>query len=412
MYLKNIYTLSSASIVAQVINLIGVVLLARLYSPDAFGVYASFVATIYIVSVISTMRIEVLLPLSQSNERAVLLRILKIVIAVVCVCFIIAVGAYQKYTNLTIQLLPIILLGLALFSFSINKVVHFYLLSIQKFESIRNLKVLVVLSTLLLQVLLGMFISFNYYSLLAGFCIGFFITTYYYYRKTFYRDASEPLSKAELYSVYKKCKSYIKKEIPTSIFNVMAIELPVILIIYSFDPKLAGAYAIVQRVLAAPITLLSQSISQVFLTQAGRSTNKEQLSLARKLVLFCTCLSLPPVLLTHLYGKEIFTFVFGESWVMAGSISEILIWGVWGQFLFVPLSFTFIIKNKQIINMYLQGGLLFFRCVVLLFPSYLSSESTSLMLFSVGSLIIFLVGLALAFWSLGLDNKNEKRINC
>jgi len=67
-FLRNVAVLSSASVVAQVINVLSMSLISRLYSPSDFGTLALFSSVVGILSTVSGFRYYLVIPLARTDR--------------------------------------------------------------------------------------------------------------------------------------------------------------------------------------------------------------------------------------------------------------------------------------------------------------------------------------------------------
>src|SRR3984957_8395448 len=69
-FISHVLTLITGNGLAQVINVIGTLLLARLFAPDAFGSFALFVTVVSFLAVLGGARYELAIMLPESDLEA------------------------------------------------------------------------------------------------------------------------------------------------------------------------------------------------------------------------------------------------------------------------------------------------------------------------------------------------------
>ena len=69
-FVSHVLTLITGNGVAQVINVVGTLLLARLFTPDAFGSFALFVTVVSFLSVLGGARYELAIMLPEEDAEA------------------------------------------------------------------------------------------------------------------------------------------------------------------------------------------------------------------------------------------------------------------------------------------------------------------------------------------------------
>jgi O-antigen/teichoic acid export membrane protein len=129
--------------------------------------------------------------------------------------------------------------------------------------------------------------------------------------------------------------------------NSLANILPVFLISAYYTETISGNFNFSKIILAAPIALISTSISQVLSQKLSEKHNRSETiwPLVKKIVLLLSAGAAVMILLLTLAGPEIFSWVFGEKWELAGQMSSILIISFGIQFVFVSLYPVFYVFN-------------------------------------------------------------------
>lgn len=134
--------------------------------------------------------------------------------------------------------------------------------------------------------------------------------------------------------------------------NTLSSNLPVIMISAYFSDKITGQFGLSRMVLAIPLALISVSLSQVLLQKVAE--RRQQKKSIKKLVvnMFMVLLSLSIVgtLTIAFFSEPLFTFVFGDQWLMAAQIAEIMIYYFALYFLATSFSVIFIALEEIKLN--------------------------------------------------------------
>ena len=112
---------------------------------------------------------------------------------------------------------------------------------------------------------------------------------------------------------------------PHSIINSASLGLPVIVLTLLYGASEAGQYSITVLALGAPVTLLGQSVYEVFYPRITRAIQHEPDSagaLIAKATAGLFLVSVIPFGTIALFGSWIFPFVFGSEWGRAGAFSQ------------------------------------------------------------------------------------------
>ena len=97
-------------------------------------------------------------------------------------------------------------------------------------------------------------------------------------------------------------------------------------------------------VLALPLALISIALSQVYLQhQAEKIRNKQTIVESfSKVSLILALLSIPLAGILFLFSDELFKFIFGSDWKVAGELTALLAFSYAVKFIVSPLSATLI----------------------------------------------------------------------
>jgi O-antigen/teichoic acid export membrane protein len=141
-----------------------------------------------------------------------------------------------------------------------------------------------------------------------------------------------------------------------------------------FSIKTLGFYSLTQRLLAMPSALIGSSIQQVLFQEASSEKQRtEKINLAffsalKKLAI----ISFPFFLILYFIVEDLFAFVFGQEWRVAGTYAKILIPLFTISFIVSPLTILNQVNKKNKLGMQWQIGLLFLYMSILYISNYFS----------------------------------------
>lgn len=177
------------------------------------------------------------------------------------------------------------------------------------------------------------------------------------------------------------------------LLNTFGRRVPPIMLVAFFGADTAGFFAFGMSILQLPITFIGQAIGQVFVQRASRAKyegNLAQVSLKTFEVLLQV--GTFPILCISLLAPDLFSFVFGERWRMAGIFSQFL--GPWMvlAFTYSPLTRLFSILNKQDVALFFEIGFVMSRIAVLYIGSQLGQDLLTIGLFGGISFLFLFFG--------------------
>lgn len=350
-FFRNVFTLLSGSAVAQGLNYAVFLWLALLYSPEAFGLYAFYTATMALVAEVVNGRYELALMLPKSETRSRLLLALCLLIAgavTLLGSFVVAFIDWQVLTGKALAGSYFFYLPLSFLLLGITQPLSIFLNRLQLYTSLAVAKVLQVLA------LGSISIAFGYmgapaigllWGLLAGQLVqGLFLLI------VFLAKSKKPfqLSWQELREVAVEYSYFPRYSIPSAFLNVASRQSPIYLLGYFFGTAVAGQYSLAFKLLTAPVMLLANSYGQVFYERAVKVYQARP----RVLHLFVMknlknlfLIGVLPLTIILFWGVEITSALLGEKWEAAGRFIQYL--APWALALFIINPLTYILNLLQ-----------------------------------------------------------------
>jgi len=344
-FFKNIATLSLGAGIGQIVPLIFLPLLTRVYGPESFGVLALYVALISVLGVIASGRYEQAIMLPKDEHDALVLCQVAIMISltlagavlivVICAGQTIAVLIGNPAIYPWLYFLPVSIVAAGIIqTFTVwhNRKM--------KFKTTATVRVIQSTSQSLSQLLLGLFTLLG---LIMGQIIGAISASLALLTKINKKDrlALQTISNTKCIRLMREYSRFPKYGAFGAVSNALATQMPIFIITGLFEASITGYFSLTFRVLTIPASLLSTALSQVFYQKVAASYYEQPetiapLVLKTALVLFG--LFSPVILVMTLFGTELFIYFFGHDWKLAGEISEILVFAAGIRFIVSPLS--------------------------------------------------------------------------
>jgi O-antigen/teichoic acid export membrane protein len=330
-------------------------ILTRLYTPMEFGVFGMYAGSVALLLIMSTLKYDVAIIQPKSDSDAEQLFKLSFTTSLVfnSLIFIliyfninyllsILEENYYKYFFYSIPYTVFIMSTNSGLNFIMNRRKYYKQMSINK----------VIQGTCIVTVsLICGFLDNTTYGLLIGFVIGHtivFINLFYRYWNTI-----EKANYSRMLKVASEYKDYPIYALPSGLGNTSASQMPVILLVKAFNSSVSGFYYLVERVLSAPISLLSGSVSSVYRQKAQEDKHiiGNYNEIFKKTFFKLAMIGLPIFVLLGVFGEEMFAFIFGESWRAAGLYAQILSPLFCLKFCVSPIMSSFYISNKLAVDM-------------------------------------------------------------
>lgn len=266
MLLKNTLTLSVGQFISQILLLIFLPVITRLYSPEDFGLLAAFVAAANILSSFFVLKFDQALVLPESDSVAKYL--LNFISKIPLVFFLILIWPFIFFESYLSELFKIkdsfvYLVPVFAMLISYGQIFLAYRNRQEKYLLMSYSRVLLVISTIILQ------IGFIYiYDINNGLIYGLIGGQFIYFIVLGFTDIKELSyfikdSKNKYRAFFIEYKDFPKYTLPSSFLNITSIQLIPIILLFYYGAEVAGLVFIIQKLLGAPFGLLGESLKQV-----------------------------------------------------------------------------------------------------------------------------------------------------
>tara|TARA_B100000035_G_scaffold32733_1_gene24891 strand:- start:22191 stop:23516 length:1326 start_codon:yes stop_codon:yes gene_type:complete len=376
---KNIFTLVSGSSVSQIISILFIPLLSRLYMPADFGLLAIFIALLNLFGSIINGRYEMAIFLPKSDNDAIQISraslwislISSIVIAVIIL--FLGTGFSSQISNIDYSYY-FFWLPISIFFVGIANVYSSFSIRLKNFRSIANASIIRSLSCSALQAILG-FYFLGPVGLILGSVISWFLSSFYLLYKNL--EHFSPLKKPENVRNYlRRYKDMPLYSMPAIFFNRLSINLVNIFLPLVFSLTTIGLYSMTQRLFFLPMSLLGSSIGQA-LTQSA-AEEKNQFGSSKKTfkqsLFLLSALSL--IIFTPLYFSldYIFGQILGNEWLQSATFAKTVYSMFVLQFIGSSLSPILIVFERQSIELTFQAIILFVNIGIIFYVFLFSIE--------------------------------------
>jgi len=314
---KGVLSLLVGNTVSKLILTVGVFFLANYYGVDNYGIYASFLSYISIISVFATLSSENILIMLKDTKAIRNLFSGVFLISILIVFFLVSGTLIIKLinsSNLKLTQSLIILCGvggiLTAWNLTQNALFTKYKLFIQTSTGF-------VIGAFITIISQSFFLYFEVKEtgLIYGSLLGLTISFFYYLKITKSR-----LSAINFQLVKQSIKQHIdivKYGYLSGVINSIANNILPILILTYFTSQETGIYAMANKVLVTPVILLSSSFSIVFFQKSVSLYNfdkRKLLNLTRKIVLSNAGLVLIFLVLINTIGVYFIDFFLNKNW--------------------------------------------------------------------------------------------------
>jgi O-antigen/teichoic acid export membrane protein len=357
----------TGSIVAQLIPIALTPVLTRLYSPEDFGAYGLLFALMVVLSIVATGRYETAAFIPKrikTVESIIYLGLgLATIFSLLLLLFI------QIESNWILSLVKIkdanqlyfVPIGVLIISY--YSVLRVWLNRLEHYKVIRQNTIIQSSAVGFTQIAIGLSKIMISHGLILGDLTGKLLTTVkiliLFYRK------SNRLKIKNVFFVLRRFHTIPKFQMPAALINNAAMYAPSLILPMLFSQTISGFYFLVYRIVMLPISIISNSMLEVFRAECAKNIQKKgQCSKCfEKNCYGLVIVAVPIYLVLLFFGSYIFTHVFGSEWQEAGHYAQILAPLAAIRLVAAPLSYVFILREKHSLNFIFQ--LCFLAIVVL-----------------------------------------------
>ncbi|MBT1450698.1 oligosaccharide flippase family protein [Glaciecola sp. XM2] len=352
-FVKQVSKLASGTALAQIINIVTLPLLTRLYSPSDFGVFAVFLASVAILTSISTLKYENSILDAGNNELAKKCTQLTAASCVLVLVPLIVVMSFLYKYNVNIFGLDFIMLlcvGLAIIATNIFTSLYYWCNRTEKYGYMTKGRIYAAVSAALVSISIGLSPIESVNGLVIGALVGMFCNALYLIIKVNFSIASlAQTSIKDLIYLSISLKRFPIYLVPSTLLDRVASQVHIFVFSNFFGNSVAGAMGVYNRVIGLPVSIIGNAIGDVFKREASELFRKEKscrkLFIKTAITLFI--IGLPITITLFFFAPTIFVFVLGNEWLQAGEIASFLAINFLFAFVVSPLAGLLYLKQNQ-----------------------------------------------------------------
>ncbi|MEM5011280.1 oligosaccharide flippase family protein [Niallia taxi] len=400
-FVKNITTLVSGTALAQGVTFAISPILSRLYDPEAFGFFSIYTSIIMICSVIVALRYEQAIILSKKDEDATgVLFISLFFTSLNTVILFIIIALFKKQIGAILGIAEyanwLWSVPLSVFALGTYQSLNYWSTRKKNFKRLSVSLLYRSIGMSLVQLVGGM-AKLGAGGLIFGQIIGQIIVSMSLWLQIWKDDnkiiKNATLNYEKLRSLAIEFKEFPLFSAPQGLLNSLSKNVPPFFLAFYFGPGVVGQYALALKLLQMPIELIGNSIFQVFYPKVTEAYNnsKNIYNLYRKMLIYLSLFTIIPSVIIILYGTDLFSFILGEEWHVAGEYAKWLVLQLFITFINKPTIAIIRIVRWQRLHLILELISLILSIGVLIIGGIYSSPLTTIMYYSLITVILQLV---------------------
>lgn len=354
----NVSVLAGGTAVGQVVAILAAPVLTRLYTAEDFGHLQIYLSVVVFAIVMAAWRYELAILLPEKDEVAANLLAVAFGIVVVMSLIFSGVASWAQGSSLWpkqaealrpyLWLMPLSICGAGAY-----QALSYWALRQKAYSQVATTKLTQAVSQVGTQLIMGSFFQSGLFGLLLGDVLGR-VNGNLRLVQTAWRNNQRLFRTVHWRDMWRAAVRYRHFPLISSgsaLLNTAGFALPTLMLAGFYSPQVLGWFALVERVMNVPTTLIGQAVSQVYMGEAARLVTSDPEALriqflkALKRLLW---LGVVPCAVIFLAGPTLFAFIFGESWREAGEYARLLAVMHYVGFVAWPLIPTLNILEHQI----------------------------------------------------------------
>lgn len=346
-----VFALMSWTVVSQLISIASMLVLLRIFQPEQFGIFSVFLNAAVTLGIILSARYEFAIGLPESDAEATAIFSLCAVLATLAIPLLWVLLGIFPLTLITTKFAPLepwtaALAVCAAATAWMNAAIYLRLRQ-SGFDSVGRSKVIAAVCLAGGQAVAGLMVSRSIGSLIVPLVLSQAATAGY----LTYTAQSRPVFDLKVSHMAAAARRFVRFPLyvaPGSLLDGLTALIPVAGIAAIYSPAQAGIYALADRTMRVPVTLVGSSMMAVFYQRAASvrhdtyASRRLLLRAWRSMALF----AIPPCLVVLLFGPQLFGLVFGKTWMQSGEVARIMTVSIAIFFVSYPTSNIMVIRER------------------------------------------------------------------
>ncbi|MGO9206734.1 MAG: oligosaccharide flippase family protein [Candidatus Limnocylindrales bacterium] len=319
-----------ATAIGQGAAVVAAPVLARLYDPQAFGLFSLYAAVLSVLVAMASLRFDFAIPIAADPIEAIHLLALSVLLAFVtsiALGLVLLAWGLQLSAAVGATLLArfLWLLPVALLAASFAQALASWAVYTRSFPALGRMRAMNGLAQAGWQAALGV-VHAGPLGLLLGDLAGDAFGMEQLFRSLLTALRSTQLSLGTMARCAHERWGFARVMTAASLLNALSLQVPFLLIPTFFGLQSSGQYFLAYRVLVLPSSLVAAAVSQVFFGEASfRRADPHRLhDLAHNAAVCLFVFSIPTYAVVMVGGPTLIEVVFGHRWALAGHYAQIM----------------------------------------------------------------------------------------
>lgn len=354
-FTKNVILVSGGTAFAQAMGILLSPIITRIYPPEQYGILPVYTSILGMLSIIGSLKYDWGIAIAEDDKKAInVLSLSVLVLSTVSITITMLLVVFGESFLSLFDAETLVnykfLIPIGVFLTGLYKIFMQWSFRNKNFKAISKTKFSQSITQNITKIGLGL-LNIGPIGLIIGAIFGQSagITTL---SAGLFKNKSL-LKKINIKGIIWSAKRYIKFPMysaPSQFLNTAGVQLPILIITSIYGKSVIGLYGLANTIVNLPMTLIGNSIGDVFYGEAasiGKTDPKRLKDLSNKLQKKLILLGIIPIIILVLFGPFLFSLVYGQEWYQAGIYARILSILVFARLIFTPISRVFSVFERQ-----------------------------------------------------------------
>ncbi|MCF2857416.1 oligosaccharide flippase family protein [Pseudoalteromonas sp. SMS1] len=416
-FAKAFAAILSANIFAQIIPFLAAPVLTRLYAPEDFGLFATITSIAAFLAVFASAKLELAIIVAKNNvqRKSLTTLCLQLLVIFSLVILFMLIAASFLFPDVDIgmnSLIAAFVVFLFIFFTGLYNILTCVANANSEYKKIALNSVHFSLLNNSSSIALGFLSTLGLiYSFIISRAFSCFkmLSSAQWSEQIKRLKAKRVLSRKNAFLI-KRFRKYPVYSVPSEALDIYTKQMPIFLMGLFSGAYAVGLFALVDRVLSKPLSIVGRAVALPFRGEAVKRYNEQGSCrpIVLKVLLVLTAMSIVPFCILYFYAESLFGLVFGEEWKKAGEFAKLLVPIFFFQFITSPITFVFHIAGKQQVDFYIHIFMVIIltSCFLVGYQVY-DNELLALQLYSVAYSFIYILYIYLSI-KFSVNTKENK----
>jgi O-antigen/teichoic acid export membrane protein len=359
---RAVAVLAGGTLTAQIINLALSPVFTRLYDPSDFGILSVFASLLGLWNVAGSLRYEMAIPLPEQDDVAASAG------AVAGVCLVgmtvlSALGVLLFGEDMAVAFNApgltdyLWLLPVGVLTIGVYQILYYWSLRRRRYAALARTRVWQSASRSVVQIGLGIWRP-TPFGLIVGQVVGGAAGVTTLLRAAWSdRSLLSLVSRKTITQSARRYQDFPRFSLAGGMTNALGLLAPALLVAWIYGPTVAGWFALTQRIIGLPMTIVGVAVGESYWGVAPQLAREDPPGF-RRLFLRATrrlfLMAVGPTIALIALGPPLFALVFGAEWRTAGLYAAFMAPAMLAQFAVSPLANVTAILERQRLQLLLD----------------------------------------------------------